>query len=263
MLWPDVCVVFDCSSLDSFTVAHFDALCAEIGGLCHIRMFFHSDGDFGFDRKNVIRLTSDQILREVRHAKDVDRGVIPGNPDLKLIRGMREIPEIKFVIRLEYDVICTQEIRTAFNWLISVIEGSDFSASFFYEKNEITQKWVWWDTLRVPEGCGVAPSFVPRSAFLPLLGVSADFMRAYEAALAAGLAGHYEVAMPTFAAAKGFRMLDLAAKSIGATSLPQFNAIAVHDSGEAPPMFVHPIKSLSDLNRLRLRPPILRSISAT
>jgi hypothetical protein len=242
-MYQDICLLLDTAGLNSFTEILFEEYKNEISDVCDVYAVVHHKGaivptDYV---SRVIYLTDAQIFDEVEHHKDTSRGLIPGNLDLKKIRTVREVPDYKKYIWVEYDVFCTGSLRDSLIRLIKATEDSDFAASFITRwKND---GWMWWSSLRVPDSVGKEQSAIAVRAFLPLFVFSKGYIELFEEQMKLGWAGHSEVTMSTIAQLCGARMVDLSTTTPVFAHYPQFGIIEVAKLEDYVPLFVHPVKT--------------------
>ncbi|MGY3614457.1 hypothetical protein [Bradyrhizobium sp. USDA 10063] len=239
----EICLLFDTTGLNAFTEAILQEYREAISDLCDVYAVVHHHGDVRCtDRDSrVIYLTDSQIFDEVDHHKDTSRGLIPGNPDLKMVRVMREVPNYRQYIWIEYDVFCTGNLRSALTSLMAVTRNADFAASYILPWKQ--DGWMWWNSLKVPAHLGREPSAIAVRAFLPLLVFSKRYIDVFEEQLKLGWAGHFEVTMATIASVCGLQMLDLSKSEPRFTHYPQFKIKQVAKLEEFVPIFVHPVKT--------------------
>lgn len=238
-----VCVIFD-TLLDSEYKQHrLNELQDAISDLADVFTFIHNRGQSilkpnKLDR--LIYLSDNDIFDDIQHKKNISSGVIPGNPDLKIIAGTKKIPKYDYYLRIEDDVLWTIDCKTAFSKLIQICTTHDFCAS--YLTYEYSSKWLYSKTLMNPEGLEAEHIEFFAAGFLPILAFTYEFIKYYEDSLREGWRGHYEALMPTIAQKGKFRMLDLQINKF--TSKKYFNILPISwSTTERAPTFVHPIKN--------------------
>jgi hypothetical protein len=238
------CFLLDCTRLDAFSRHLLMGYRQALAGLCDVIAIVHDgqslSGSATGLEDGVLTLDHAAIFQEIAHSKDVARGLIPGNPDLKLIAAARRLPGYEFYLRFEFDVICTRPLRAEMQRLLTQCERHDFVASFVHGWKD--DGWMWWNSFVAPRGRTMALQGL-KKAFLPMLGLSRSFLTVYER-------GHYEVTMATVADQAGQSCLDLSAGPAPFTSWPQFNIGSPQKLAEHLPAFIHPVKSLEDLRDL-------------
>lgn len=248
LLYPDLCIVFGAHAITPFILSNFAAYKKGAAGLCPI--FFCLHGNKRFDNNeynNTILITDHMIFDQTEIGRSRIRSVLPGSTDLMIIASIEALPKFSHYIFIEYDVVCTKDIRET---LIRLIESaSRFHLSGSYINGEASDPaWMWWSSLKPPENTPL-PSENKRKAFLPLLCLSHYFVQEYKRSLIDGWQGHYETLMPTIASIKGLPIFDLCC--VGFTRYPQFNILKSENlDQENLPDFVHPIKNYDDLAKI-------------
>lgn len=240
----DACILLDTAGLNSFTRARFEQYRNAMSGICEVyAVVHHPDAVRATDHQaKIVYLTNEQIFNEVEHSKDVSRGLIPGNLDLKKIRSVREVPSYSRYIWIEYDVLCTSDFRSVVQNLLRVTEEVDFAASFILPRQSYNDDWMWWDSLKIPAELGLNASDIAVRAFLPLFVFSYSYILEFEKQLRLGWAGHSEVTMSTIASLRGFKMLDISRSDPPFTQYPQFNVVSLSGLEKNIPPFIHPVK---------------------
>jgi len=244
---PDVCLFFDAYYIDDFVLANFHAYERAAADICDIRLLFHDRGEDTPDLpKQSLVVTDQDIFGAIPQSKS--RGdLIPGNAELKTLAGARRMPGYDCYLSIEYDVLCTRDMRQVLTRLLDVSRGDDVALSYLNSRDPASQ-WVWWAGLHGPDGAPpVAACF---GSFLPVVMYSRTFISVYEAALADGWRGHAETLVPTIARRHGLRVLDISRCDPPFTAYPQFKIHPVEGLSEGWPDFIHPIKDLGMYDRL-------------
>lgn len=237
-----ICFMYDFFGDNEFALFNLDRFRRATAGFGDFVPVYHKRGSatIASGVQGVINLTDEEIFDGIKHHKNNNYRIIPGNCDLKVLAAWRRLPGYDFYILIEYDVVFLGDARSAIERLVSSAMKADLCASYFCTayKNE----WMWWDSLAAPEGSSIDLKSVATSAFLPLMSFSNRFAKAATARLAQGWQGHYEALWPTIAALDGLTMLDFANTQPQLTSHAQFShkpeAVSL---GEA--RYAHPIKS--------------------
>jgi len=160
--------------------------------------------------------------------------VIPGNEHLVALDFYRNYPGFEYYWFIEYDVVFSG------NWavLLDAVrnDSSDLLAGHIRSLPE-EPKWVWWDSLNIPDGA------LPRSswlrAFCPVYRISRQGLKAVEDCVRAGWTGHFEALIPTAIRSASLSISDIGgdgARTPGERrhrfySSRSFNAGASHRAG--------------------------------
>jgi hypothetical protein len=252
--WDDVemktIFYIDATSLTPYTLASVHTLAAGLSSMCHIVVALNSPTDVSIDGVQIICLDNTSIFNNIIHRKDISKGIVPGNPDLKLIASLPLLPEFDVLVRVEYDIVVIGDSVDTIADLIEVCKGFDFCASYISEKTQQNQDWMWWSSLSGPDYLRSDPLMCRRKAFLPVMAASKRYFDIYKFALASGWSGHYEVLMPTLAAYFGMEFYDLSGGKRPFTSYPAFGAHTLSEYPSRLPRIVHPIKDFDALSRL-------------
>ncbi|BBF93792.1 hypothetical protein BLTE_24770 [Blastochloris tepida] len=231
----------------SFADQVFQEYRSSVGDICDVIKVVHVKDEESppfNERDGILTLNNKQIFAEVVHSKDISRGLIPGNVDLKMIRAVSGLNKsYSRYIWMEYDVMATGDVRQSMERLICATKDCDFAGSYISPWRN--NNWVWWKTLELPKDLSVSPDSVAYGAFLPLIVFSRRYIDAYAEQIALGWKGHQEVTMPSVANFVGLRMLDLSKTTPPFTHYPQFNVHKVDRLRECVPLFVHPVKDLT------------------
>lgn len=240
----DACLLFASVDGNAYAATAYQQTRSSLGGLCDVVRVLHTRDapTRAFDPESATLFLNDaEVLASFPHRKDVTSGVLPGNVDLKMVAAVRRLPGYRRFVWMEYDVMATSDLRGSVERLVHVTAKVDLAASYLARYRD--DGWVWWDSLRVPQGLGCDPHELAMGGFLPLATFTRAFLDAYAEALARGFAGHQEVTLPTVARWLGASMLDLSQTSPPFTHHPQFGARAPAELDRLVPDFVHPVKS--------------------
>jgi hypothetical protein len=245
--FPDTCVLVDATADDAFTMLSYRALRRALIEVCDVVLLTNRCSKQ--QDQNHINIPTDEIFTAVEHHKP-DRTIIPGNPDLKLLAAVAHprLSGFSSFIRVEYDVVCTGEIKSTFQALCRVAAEHDFGASQF-RLRETHPSWTYWSTL----GNRLDPTLEPpqphRAAFLPVMVLSARFLSHYRDALRAGWVGHYETLMPSVASWQGLLIVDLGRHEPPFTTPATFRIVRPKDYTLERSLLLHPVKRMTDLMR--------------
>lgn len=247
----NIAVILDAHKIDELTFLQFQILSEALEPEISVFLVVHlPDGNFLIDNRIII-LNDEEIFARQPPVKHGAKRIIPGNPDMKILRAVQLLPDFDGYLRIEFDVMCMAPVKEIVTRLLNRVDAYDFAATQMATR-AVYGSWVWWDTLRVPdEVSSRINSENTWKAFLPLFFFSKRFIAGYEKALAEGWTGHYEVTMPTYAALSGMKMLDFERAWQGITDSKNFR----HDKLKCPEKittdFVHPVKTLSEFMRLK------------
>lgn len=242
-----ICLLFDVYMDDELSIANFNVLIEYFDGICDVYAMYHGSNSGKYPAANTIELDDDSIFRSFPHNKTTDKGLIPGNWDLKLLAAFERLPDYNLYIRWEFDVICVNEPREVLRRLLREYSHVDFAASYYthYSQNG----WDWWGSLRIPSECDNAVQIFGAASFLPLSIFSRRFLRGYRQCIAAGWDGHGEVNISSAA-----RYLELTVGDISIGDNPfvrkETFGIKAIMSLNACGDFIHPIKKLHQLSDL-------------
>jgi hypothetical protein len=174
--------------------------------------------------------------------------VVPGNCDLSFLAICRKIPKYKTYIRIEYDVVAIADPRIALEFLVSTAQGYDLGGSFF--GGGYGDEWKWWPSLAPPENVTLDLTKSTKRAFFPIMSISKTFISTYEAALAAGWKGHFEVLAPTIALLSKSTTVDFSLTQPKITRFPQFQVAAPEEVNAGICYYVHPVKSFTEYSKI-------------
>lgn len=239
-----VCFFFDTPGFTPFIREQFENVYAQVSAICDVLAVWHAREPIppaDASDKRIVFLNDRQIFQEVEHHKDVSKGIVPGNVDLKMIRAIRERPRYDQYIWFEYDVMWTRSLPDIVERLIEETSNIELATSFIHKWS--ADNWMWWNTLQPPSGTDIVIPEIAYRAFHPLAVVKRRFMEDYAGQLALGWSGHFEVVMPTLAMQRKASILDLSRAKSPFTRYPQFQAYKVENLDRFTPDFVHPVKS--------------------
>lgn len=244
---PKVALLLDAHRMDPLVFHQFRLLSETLEPDVAVHAVIHArDGTHRQDDR-VIVLTDDDIFPPGRKAKPDATRIIPGNPDLKLVRAAAMLPGYDAFLRLESDVVCMTRVRETYLRMFARFAGYDFVALGLSPK-KLQPDWTWWSTFSVPDG--IRDRFSDANtlrAFLPLMYFSRTFIEGYAEALDAGWSGHYEVTMPTYAAFAGLKHCNIRKKWPSMTHPASFKATKLDSTDTHGAEFCHPVKSLDQL----------------
>lgn len=129
--------------------------------------------------------------------KSGSRKIVPGNPDLVLLALWRRLPSYRFYLVSEYDVFFPGGVSAV--QAADAASGADLIGADLRTPAE-DPDWVHWRGLVVPATHGPA---APHGILLCMGRYSAPLFEALDQAYRSGWNGHFEVLVPTVAAARG------------------------------------------------------------
>lgn len=245
-----ICLFFDAHQLDEFTLRNYKAYKNALLGICDVYFVGHLKQYKRVDvPESPVLLTDRDIFENIQQKKTQGYNLTPGNCDLKTLAAYHELPDYDIYLSVEYDVLCTALVELTFKKIINLIEGVDFAASYISPIAEANNDWVWWDSIKPPQGVSLPKASI-RNAFLPLSAYSNKFLKIYQSAIIDGWVGHAEVLIPTIASINKLNVFDLALKPHQLTSFPQFTTHNPDALEEYIPPFIHPVKSMERYNGL-------------
>lgn len=254
MRYQNTCILFDAHRLDDFILNQYNAYRAASAGLCDIYLTLHSNSgppDLETAVEDLLPITDEMIFDWVSSSKAEGRQVVPGNCDLKLLAAIAACPrDYDHYVLVEFDVVCTDELRPTLLRLLEVVQGQDLCGSYVSHP-PYDDRWVWSDSLVAPPGVTFDPND-RRSAFLPLSAYSRRLVACYRQAISQGWLGHQEILLPTIAHLNGLKIHDLGPPH-GFTDQPHFGPSYPMDIGyKTLPPFIHPIKTHAMLQQALL-----------
>jgi hypothetical protein len=250
VLHSDTCIVFDAHAENDVSLENFRVLKYAASELCAFVQVLHSNDKPAYNLDETITLSDKEIFNDTVHFKDVLRGVVPGNSDLKIVQTAKKLPKYSYFVRMEWDVVCTTDPRRTLSKLVDFARSCDFSGSFVKKFPE-DPEWDWWSSLHVPGWPTSELRDVAHSAFLPLMTFSKRYITRYEELLSTGWTGHFETTMATAAHVLGMKIKDLSTGPSHFTSLPGFSCDEVIVDGQNLPPFVHTAKRIETFRRLQ------------
>lgn len=244
---PKVALLLDAHRMDALVFHQFRLLSETLEPDVAVHLLLHAPRGTHRQDDRVIVLTDADIFPPGRKAKPGVTKIIPGNPDLKLIRAARLLPGYDAFLRIESDVVCMAGVRDTYLRMLARFAPYDFVAQAFASQKG-DPGWKWWPTFTAPEEIRAAltPDRMLR-AFLPILYYSRAFIDGYAAALDAGWGGHYEVTMPSFAAHAGLAYCDFRRKWPSITKPATFKATKLLTTDPDGAQFCHPVKTVEHL----------------
>ncbi|MCW8085094.1 hypothetical protein [Sabulicella glaciei] len=242
---PRVALLLDAHKTDPLVFYQFRTLTEALSPEIAVFLIYHAPKAEFMVRSNIIVLNDEEIFLRQSSLKRGTSQIIPGNPDLKMIRSAELLSEFDYYLRMEFDVLCVSPVRDTIFRTINRFITYDFVGARLVDKQRYPG-FFWWNTLSVPESIGTAlrPADIWK-AFLPLCFCSRSFIESYRDALALGWRGHYEVTMPTIAALAGFKICDFESKWPGMTNDRNFRADKISDPQKLDSEFVHPVKDIN------------------
>lgn len=249
---PRSCLLIDCLGFPPYIREMYESYANALAGVCDVVALVHRPGRMWMAEPDVpaIVLSDDDIFRSFAHRKDMPASVQLGNNDLKLIAGVRRMPDYELFLKLEDDVLCTRDLRESISVMLEAAQTCDLLTSFMTPYAPQPQ-WDWWESIQPPEGIAFDLESQGWRSFHPLMAVSRAFFEHYANRLEQGWIGHYEVLMPTLARRDGFTVKDAAHTLTPLTQYPQFGAISVAGLDMSVPLFIHPVKGRDTAIRMR------------
>lgn len=247
---PSTALLLDAHRLDALVFHQFRLFAEALEPEVAVYLVLHLPQGSHLHEDRVLVLTDADIFPAGRLSKVDAKTILPGNPDLKLVRAVQTLPRYDAYLRIESDVVCSTPIRETFLRLLTKCAGFDFVAKEITNKHHLPD-WMWWDTFKgPPDIIEVIDANRIWKAFLPMLYFSSEFIEGYAAALETGWDGHYEVTMPTFAKFANLKFGDF--RRIWPT-VSHHATFDVHRLVKPKPNgyeFHHPVKCLEDLIEL-------------
>ncbi len=250
---PGSVLYLDATNFDGYVADNARRLAQKLDGQCSIVVGINGTAEQTDSGVQLVTLSDDDIFSAISHSKDFSKGIIPGNPDLKLLAAIKSLPPFDVLLRVEYDVLFVEDPASTIEDLLAACRNADFTASYISSRDSSNSDWMWWDSLIAPSYLGSDVAAYETKAFLPVMGLSSHFINVYKFALMSGWKGHYEVLMPSVAKYYGLTFLDLSKGHNSFTSFPCFGAHTLEDYPADLPRIVHPIKDAITRQRVLAR----------
>ena len=203
---PRSLLYLDATNFDGYVADNARRLAQELDGQCSLVVGVNGAAEQTDLAVQLVTLSDEDIFSATPHFKDFSKGIVPGNPDLKLLAAIKGLPPFDLLLRVEYDVLFVEDPASTIRDLLAACRNADFTASYISSRDNSNSDWMWWDSLTAPGYLGSDVAAYETKAFLPVMGLSSHFINVYKFALMSGWKGHYEVLMASVAKYYGLNL---------------------------------------------------------